>query len=64
MATPPGPCQYKVEVSSDRKAFATALDKTENRVDRNIELDEIVGVRAGFVRLTITGAPKGMPAVC
>jgi hypothetical protein len=57
----PGPYQYKVEVARDGKTYSMALDKTANRADRNIEFDEIPPVRARFVRLTITGAPKGMP---
>jgi len=57
----PGPYQFKIEVSSDGKEFTLALDKTDNVADKNIEFCEIAPVQCRYVRLTVTGAPKGLP---
>ena len=53
--------QYKIEVSSDGKTFATVVDKTKNAVDNVIEFDEIAPIQCRYVKLTITGWPKGLP---
>jgi len=50
---------YKIEVSTDDKIFKTVVDKTRNDADNVIEFDEIKPVKCKFVRLTITGWPKG-----
>ena len=57
-----GARRYKIEVSSDGKEFKTVLDKTKNAADNVIEFDEIAPVECQYVRFTITGWPKGMPA--
>ena len=57
----PGPYQYRIEVSVDGKVWTTAVDRTGNRRDDNIQFDEIRPVRARYVRLTVTGAPPKLP---
>ncbi len=57
----PGPYQYSISVSPDGKTYSTVLDKTKNNEDMNIQFDEIPPIRARRVRLTISGAPAGMP---
>jgi xylan 1,4-beta-xylosidase len=56
-----GPRQYKIEVSLDGKSFTTAVDKTRNSADNVAEFDEIKPVQCRYVRLSITGWPKGLP---
>ena len=51
--------QYMIEVSADGKTFNTVVDKTFNERDNVIEFDEIKPVKCKYVRLTITGWPKG-----
>lgn len=57
-----GPRQYRIEVSSDGKTFNTVLDKTKNNADNTVEFDEITPpVQCRYVKLMITGWPKGIP---
>jgi len=49
---------YKIEVSSDGKIYAVAVDKTRNDADNAVEFDEFTPVQGKFVKLTITGWPK------
>jgi len=49
---------YKIEVSSDGKTYAVAVDKTRNDADNAVEFDEFTPVQGKFVKLTITGWPK------
>ena len=56
-----GPYRYKVEASADGRTWRAVLDKTANTVENNIEFDEIPPVRARWVRLTVSGAPKNLP---
>jgi xylan 1,4-beta-xylosidase len=53
--------QYKIEVSSDGKTFTPVVDKTKNNADNVIEFDDIAPVQCRYVKLTITGWPKGQP---
>jgi len=57
----PAPYQYRVESSVDGRSWKVVVDKTANAVERNIEYDEIVPVKARYVRLVVTGAAKGLP---
>jgi xylan 1,4-beta-xylosidase len=50
--------RYKIEVSTDGKAYSTVLDKTSNNVTRYTEFDEIPPVRCRYVRLTLTDWPR------
>jgi len=56
-----GPYQYKLETSLDNKAFQVVVDQTANRRANNVLFDEFAPVRARYVRLTVTGRPKGGP---
>jgi hypothetical protein len=47
----PAAFRCKIEVSTDGKSYATALDKTNNSVTRYTEFDEIPPVRYRYVRL-------------
>jgi hypothetical protein len=49
--------RYKIEASLDGKEYTTVLDKTNNRVTRYTEFDEIQPTKCRFVRLTITDWP-------
>jgi xylan 1,4-beta-xylosidase len=53
--------QYKIEVSTDGKIFAMALDQTKNDISRNTIFEEIPPINCRFVRLTITNWPKSAP---
>lgn len=55
-----GGWKYRVDASPDGKTRRTALDKTENNRNREIEFDEIAPVTCRHVRLTVTGGPKGV----
>jgi hypothetical protein len=57
----PGPYQYRVEVSSDGKAFSLALDQARNEVDNNVAFAEFPPARCRYVRLRITGGPRRVP---
>jgi len=57
----PGPYQYKIEGSSDGKAWTTILDKTRNEEDMNIQFDEIPPVKASYVRLVVNRNPARPP---
>ncbi|MGA9056037.1 MAG: family 43 glycosylhydrolase [Terriglobia bacterium] len=59
--SPPWFRQYKIEVSSDGRTFTTVVDKTKNAADNVIEFDEIAPIQCRYVKLTITGWPKGLP---
>jgi xylan 1,4-beta-xylosidase len=50
--------QYKLDASSDGTAYKTVLDKTDNKITKYIEYDEIPPTACRFVRLTITGWPR------
>jgi hypothetical protein len=62
-ADPPAPgrttaFRYKIEVSTDGKAYSTTLDKTSNTITRYTEFDEIPPVRCRYIRLTVTDWPR------
>jgi hypothetical protein len=50
--------QYKIEASTDGDTYTTVLDKTNNKVTRYVEFDEISPTACRFIRLTLTGWPK------
>ena len=50
--------RYRIEVSTDGKAFTTLLDKTLNTVTRYVEFDEVPPSTCRFVRLTLTDWPR------
>lgn len=54
--------RYRIEVSSDGKAFTTLLDKTRNTVTKYVEFDELPPTRCRFVRLTLTDWPHAAAA--
>jgi xylan 1,4-beta-xylosidase len=59
-AMPSSPAyQYKIEISNDGTTFTTALDQTKNTTSRSAYFDEIPPVTCRFVRLVITGWPRG-----
>jgi xylan 1,4-beta-xylosidase len=49
--------RYRIEASSDGKAFTALLDKTQNPVSRYVEFDELPPTVCRFVRLTLTEWP-------
>jgi hypothetical protein len=49
--------RYRIEVSSDGKAFTTLLDKTQSTVTKYVEFDELPPTACRFVRLTLTDWP-------
>ena len=50
--------RYKIEVSTDGKAYSTVVDKSSNSITRYTEFDEIPPVRCRYVRLTLTEWPR------
>jgi len=56
-----GAYQYKLETSLDNKSFRVVVDETANRRANNVLFEEFAPVRARYVRLTVTGRPKGGP---
>jgi hypothetical protein len=50
--------QYKIEVSTDGVEYRMVLDKTNNRIPRYTEFDEVPPTTCRFVRLTMTGWPR------
>lgn len=48
-----------MESSLDNKTYRIVVDKTENQAANNVEFDQFAPVRSRYVRLTVTGAPKG-----
>ena len=50
--------QYKIEASTDGDTYTTVLDKTDNKITKYIEFEEIPPAACRFVRLTITDWPK------
>lgn len=57
----PEPYRYKLEASLDNKTYSVVADRTENSAANNVEFVQFAPVRSRFVKLTITGAPKGVP---
>ena len=63
-APPPPPPEgapahrYRIEASSDGRAFTTLLDKTQNTVTKYVEFDELPPTTCRFVRLTLTDWPR------
>jgi hypothetical protein len=59
---PDGPVayQYKIESSLDNKTYHPLVDKTGNQVANNVEFDQFTPDQARYVKLTITGRPKGV----
>jgi xylan 1,4-beta-xylosidase len=53
--------QYKIDVSTDGKTFATVLDQSANTVARNTIFEEIPPTRCRFVRLTMINWPRRTP---
>jgi hypothetical protein len=55
--------RYRIEVSSDGKAFRTLVDKTGSTTTKYVEFDELTPTACRFVRLTLTGWPRnpGLP---
>jgi hypothetical protein len=53
--------QYMIEASMDGTNYQTVLDKTANTVGKFTEFEEIPPTAARFVRLTLTGWPRGTP---
>ena len=53
--------KYKIEVSMDGKTYTTALDQTNNNIQRNTIFEEIPPVKCRFVKLTVTDWPKSDP---
>ena len=50
--------QYKIDASPDGNTYTTVLDKTNNKVTKYVEFDEIPPTTCRFVRLTLTAWPK------
>jgi hypothetical protein len=50
--------QYKIEASIDGDTYTTVLNKTDNRLTKYVEFEEIPPTACRFVRLTITDWPK------
>jgi hypothetical protein len=50
--------QYKIEASADGTTYTTVLDKTDNKITKYIEFEEIPPTACRFVRLTITDWPR------
>jgi hypothetical protein len=44
--------RYKIETSTDGNTYVTVLDKTDNKVTKYVEFDEIPPTACRFVRLT------------
>ena len=56
----PGPFKYKVEYMTAPDEWTMLLDESENERDLCVDYREFEPVRALGIRLTITGAPKGI----
>ena len=58
----PGPIQYKLEVRDTEKSddYILVLDRTQSTEDYAVDYRTFESVRANEIRLTITGAPKGI----
>ncbi len=56
--------RYRIEVSSNGKTFSTVVDKTGNGTDNAVEFDAFAEVPSRYVRLTLTGWPPDLRAVC
>ena len=50
--------RYRIEASSDGKAFTPLLDKTQSTVTKYVEFDELPPTACRFVRLTLTDWPR------
>ena len=50
--------QYKIEASTDGTTYSAILDKTDNKVTKYVEFEEIPPTACRFVRLTITDWPR------
>ena len=57
-----GPFQFKLEISKDGKSYQPVWDRTGNLVDCDIQQGNWPAARGRYVKLTVTGAPKGVPA--
>ncbi len=57
----PGPFQWDLALSSDGTSYRGLLDKTANTTDREVEYEAFAPARGRFLRLTVTGAPPGLP---
>ena len=55
------PYRYVIEASLDNKAYQPVVDMTANAKANNVEFAEFAPVRCRYVRLTVTGKPKGGP---
>ena len=53
--------KYKIEVSMDGNNWKTALDRTDNTVQKNTIFEEFKPVECRFIRLTVTDWPKPQP---
>ncbi|MBR5934760.1 MAG: discoidin domain-containing protein, partial [Bacteroidaceae bacterium] len=53
--------KYKIEVSMDGENWQTALDRTNNTVQKNTIFEEFKPVECRFIRLTVTDWPKPQP---
>lgn len=58
----PDGCRFRLEISSDGKAWSAAHEHADARDDRDIHYLELTPTRGRRVRLTITGMPEGIPA--
>ncbi len=58
----PGPIRYKIEACADEKGeeWQTVLDRTQNDEETVVDYRTFPPFNAMMVRLTITGAPKGI----
>ena len=53
--------KYKIDVSMDGENWQTALDRTDNTVQKNTIFEEFSPVECRFIRLTVTDWPKPQP---
>ncbi len=56
----PGPCQYRIEISTQDDIWSTALDCTDNAIDYLIDYRCFEPVAATRVRLVVSGVPPGI----
>jgi hypothetical protein len=53
--------QYKIEASEDGQTYTTILDRTQNKVSRYTEFEELPLTKCRYVRLTLTDWPHAVP---